>query len=59
MAQRRTWLAGVGPAPDAQRVRDDQGRVWTKEGGEYHTADNRQHHTAEELHARTDLSEAG
>lgn len=52
-----TWLAGIGGAPDAAQVRDDQGRVWARGGdGQYHTSDGRHHQTASELHNRTDLT---
>ncbi|UKD50753.1 hypothetical protein L3Q65_00060 (plasmid) [Amycolatopsis sp. FU40] len=54
----RTWLAGCGTAPTCPRVRDDQLRVWSRGAdGRYHTPDGRHHHTADELHARTDLVE--
>lgn len=55
----RVWLAGYGPAPTTEPVRDDQQRVWTVgSDGNYHTgADNRHHETPADLHNRTDLVE--
>lgn len=51
----RVWLAGIGPAPAGEPVRDDHQRVWTFAEGRYHTADHRHHATPAALHARTDL----
>ncbi|ATY17275.1 hypothetical protein CU254_42585 (plasmid) [Amycolatopsis sp. AA4] len=54
----RTWLAGVGPAPDSDEVRDDRCWVWSRGAdGRYHDPSGRHHETAEGLHARTDLVE--
>ncbi|MFI5615002.1 hypothetical protein [Amycolatopsis sp. NPDC051903] len=54
----RTWLAGLGPAPSAPRVRDDLERVWSRGAdGLYHDPSGRHHQTPEALHARTDLVE--
>jgi hypothetical protein len=53
----RVWLAGHGPAPTGQPVRDDQQRQWSYDNGQYHTADNRHHESPAGLHARTDLVE--
>ena len=56
----RVWLAGIGPAPAGQPVRDDQQRVWSYAAdGRYHTADGRHHDTPAGLHARTDLVAVG
>jgi hypothetical protein len=51
------WPAGRGAAPAGEPVRDDQARVWTFTGGQYHTADNRHHESPAALHDRTDLVE--
>ncbi|MBN9748605.1 hypothetical protein DMP23_47345 [Amycolatopsis sp. A1MSW2902] len=53
----RTWLAGLGPAPESDHVRDDRCCVWSRGAdGRYHDPSGR-HETAEGLHARTDLVE--
>lgn len=54
----RTWLAGIGPAPTADAVRDDRSWIWSRgTDGRYHDPSGRHHETAEDLHARSDLVE--
>lgn len=59
LRQPRVWIyASSKPEPENKpRLRDDQGRVWVAQGGQWHTEDGRHHLGWPELHAHTDLVE--
>jgi hypothetical protein len=55
----RVWLVGAAQPADSPTVRDDQGRTWSPDAGQWHTVDNRHHQTWQGLASRTDLVEVG